>query len=454
MEIRSLLSLLAVLTASSDPAGDGRSPEPPRSSRPGPITAVTDCADFALPIRILGEEFTWRAPGACASGVVVRDAEQVAGWLLERGTEGFDPIGPRVMEVYSMDARNPCGACPSSIPQLAERFSDALRCSPPELLRVGIVAGAFGEHEPGSTASSFRARSRAGDSVRVVRDFPVPATSGTEDPLDAFLATLPRDPDASLPPILRGVRETCAGLGGIELSGTVRIERRGAARAIEHRTFQGSLLADGRFRIAVPHVAEDESGSEHRLLEDLAFDGSSFVSGLCGAEAYHAWTASSPVAASVRAAKTSFLPPLQRWLVNPGAIHALARTNYTVQRLSSNELRITEHYPETDYPAWAGSLVRDVDTSIAGGVVTRLEIRSNTGGLLERREFGDFRRLRCGVWRPFTFCESRGFSGGEDPELVIRVTIDSVGHDDVDPSAAAEAFWMPEPAGGWWVVHE
>ncbi|MFT7670938.1 MAG: hypothetical protein ACI8X5_003651 [Planctomycetota bacterium] len=228
----------------------------------------------------------------------------------------------------------------------------------------------------------------------------------------------------------------------------------GADAIVNSYAVNGTYLADGRFNLMLPKWVEYEGNPNRQVVQDLAYDGATLISGTVGAETYQVYASTFKGIDGVLLNQARFLSPLRMWLSNPFDICRLEKTDYEVESLADGVTRITESYPEPDFPAWAGTVVYTINSAIGGGMPTRIEVFSTAGELLRRREYGKYRQLRDGVWRPFFLEESRFKAGEQEPHFTIRTTLHSIGKTFTELADAEAVFIMPEPASGWWVVHE
>lgn len=429
-------------------------------------TSSVPCAQITLTFTILGNSVTLSTPESCPSGRRAQDSDCFTCGEPSPGNNCLSNQFSVNVKIYSSGDQNPCPMGPSSIPETVREFTESMSCVPPPLLNeeevgcsrarpCGLVPE---EIEPYSHALVTPSTSLAGAFRREWRGplqgtLPGPAANPWRD----FLTSLPRSQAQDLPAPLNSIVAGSAPLAGVSgLSARIELEyhRDGGDPLLDAYSVHGTVLADGSFSLIVPRRASAE-GTARDVVEELAYDGATLVSEILGAETYQAYASSYPQTRYVLSTQTGFFRTLRVWAGNPFDLPRLAGTVYTVEPISPSEVRVTETYPVPDFPAWAGSLVHTIDIVPGGSRLPRSEARAAGGEVLRTREYGSYRLVQSGVWRPTSITEVV-YPGGSASisALVVRTTIEAVGTVHGDPQAAQSAFEMPMPSSGWWIVHE
>lgn len=427
-------------------------------------TSTTSCGAMTLTFTILDQGVTLSTPKWCESGRRVQSSDCFTCGEPSQGNHCLDRQFFVNVKVFGMNGANPCPTGPSSVPESVSEFVQSMSCAELPLIHEENVgcsgsgpcavgtplddAYSHGSVTPGNRPGALRREWRG--SLAGTMPGPQP------NPYRVFLAALPRDGEEELPAELAAVLSAHAPLAGA--SGiSARVEfvypRPGVDPVTNVYTLHGTVLADGRFSVVVPRQVPSE-GNEEPIVEELAYDGATLFSGLLGAETYQAYAATYPGMAGALANQTACVRPLLTWLANPFDLPRLQGTHYQVEQVSEHGLRITETYPQPEFPAWAGSYVHHIQVTPAGSRIRRSEIFTAGGQLRVRRDYDLFRQVQPGVWRPSEVSEVRYRPDGSGPERIARTRIVAASLLHTDAEEAAALLVWPEPASGWWVVHE
>lgn len=427
-------------------------------------TSTTQCASMTLTFTILGQSVTLSTPESCLAGKRVQSSDCFTCGEPAPGQHCLDRQFFVSLKVYSLGGANPCPTGPSSVPESVSEFVQSMSCADLPLLHeenVGCSQSApCAVGTPGDDAYTHGAVTPGGHSGALRREW-MGSLAGTmpgpqPNPYRAFVAALPRDGEVDLPAALATVMANHAPLVGASgLSARVEFvyPLPGEDPVVNVYTLHGTVLADGRFSVVVPRQVPSQGGEEP-IVEELAYDGATLISGLLGAETYQAYASTYPGMAGVLATQAACMRPLLTWLANPFDLPRLSGTEYQVEPVSEHELRITETYPQPEFPAWAGTYVHQIEVTPGGPRIRRSEIFTAGGQLRVRRDYDVFRQVLPGIWRPSEVSEVRYRPDGSGPERIARIRIVAASRLHTETEEATALLDWPGPASGWWVVHE
>ncbi len=431
-------------------------------------TSEVDCPDITLTFEILGQSVTLSTPDKCPTGTRDQDSDCFNCATPAPGNHCLSNQFTVNVEICTID--DPCPSGPDSIPGSLAEFRRSMSCTPPNDCHdeevgcssanpCGQTGSTVGHAQPITSATSYVHGQRRDGSTAFYTSFRttwsgalenLPAAQPTE--LDELRDRIERVPYSQLPEALAGLGEDFLPKFGVSgLSARVSeewIDADGSQHEQQH--VHGTFLADGNFSL----IAPEQSATGKSLIKELAFDGATLFAGTIGAEAYQAITASFAGHDTAVLAKVGPLRHLRAWSSNPFELLRLPESEYTVVPLSDTTVQVTEAYPVPTYPEWAGTTVHTLEKTDWGYRPTRTEIYSGRGMLLERRDYGDYRSIHGAIWRPCHVKESRFREGSEIPYYILNTEIQATGAVYHSRAEASEGMTYPEPASGWWIIHE
>jgi hypothetical protein len=272
------------------------------------------------------------------------------------------------------------------------------------------------------------------------------------------LATLERlqtAPLEHLPVELRDVATAHAAMAGVKgLDAVITRECIEPGGTITNTyAIQGQVRHDGSFAVtsSTPGMCE---GAPIIGVTELAFDGASFFVGTPGNPTYTAYASTSTSIDSALGMQASFMEPLRAWVYSPFWITQFPGTAYARAVVGGGDnarVSITETYPGMlQAPALAGRTVYTLRVTQSGTHPVAIEHLDSGGHVQIRREYGDYRELAPGVWRPMEIVERR-FRDGKEPFLVETTRIRAALPMTRDESAAP--LPRPRPEENRWRVH-
>jgi hypothetical protein len=394
-----------------------------------------DCAVWS--ITVLGVTFT--SPGSCPNSKTVRSDDTFSCGPAATGMH-CNPRGYQVnVKVYS--SNNPCPGIPSTLPTTLAEASAAVQCQPLALISdvntwsatvkacaTGTEIIEEGEIVPVGTnnlvvTGNDDAVFYEGNPARVLPK-PQHISKVTTEQLNALqtrsIESLPDGLAKSykLHPRIEGIKKLRATVEYYFRS----VGNLGAVRNV-HRV-EGAFTSDGRFSVSDTRAGTAEESASQIIVEDMAYDGSSFLSGVRGSRRYNAFASSSAGIKSALCYDAQFIKPLVSWAVSPFWITLFPETTYEAEQVEANVVKITESYPQMQVPGGAGKTVYYISTSPVAHPV-RIDTFDGAGQLRSRKDFSEFGTLGKGVWRPFTFVESSFQPGESLPYLTTTVKIEN-----------------------------
>ncbi|MEW6130609.1 MAG: hypothetical protein AB1757_26495 [Acidobacteriota bacterium] len=392
------------------------------------------CAQWS--ITVLGVTFT--SPSACPNSKTVRSDDTFSCGPAATGIH-CNPRGYKVnVKVYS--SNNPCPGIPSTLPTTLEEANAAVQCQP--LALISDVNTWSASVQACATGTQIREVDRineselsnlvvtggdnfvfySGNPAKVLAKQP-PSIKQTAEQLNAMqtraLESLPQALAQSylLHPRVEGIKK---------LRATVEYNFRsvgnlGVVRNVHQ--LEGAFTHDGRFSITDTRSGTLEDNDSQIIVEDMAYDGSNFFSGIRGQHRYNAYAPSSAGIKSAICYDAQFMKPLVSWATSPFWITLFPQTEYAMESVGDNLVKIIESYPQMQIPGGAGKTVYYISTAPVAHPI-RIETFDAGGQLRIRKDFSEFVTIGKGIWRPLTVVESFYQPGEATPYLTTSMKID------------------------------
>ena len=422
------------------------------------------CASVTFTINVAGSGVTITTPANCSTGSTVRSDDTFSCGPSAPGihctAQGFQVN----VKVYSTGSGSPCPTIPDTLPTTLAGARALAQCISPPMISSVYTWSAKVQNCPTGTGGDPRPEGAVlsnGYEQYVVRNgdpdallAPPPANAV----LDQLLA-LETESISSLPSDLREVRAIHPAIPGVR-NVTARItdvfaDVPGHGEVVNAHFIEGTVTADGRFHVSDTFRALAE-GAPVPVVQDLAYDGASFFSGIRGNPYYAAYSATSSRIRSAMATEAGFLDGLLDWVRFPFAITLFPGTVRTVETLGpdgdSTLVRVVETYPGVfASPAVAGKTIYVLSVGNVTHPVS-IEHRDAEDNLVTRHEYSEYRSLAAGVWRPTRIVQKEFVAGSSTPYLVRTMQI--VTATLMTASEAEDDLGRPRSADNLWFVRQ
>lgn len=363
------------------------------------------------------------------------------------------------VKIYSIGGGNPCPTIPDSLPTTLREAGDLVHCKELPLLHTEsvwcarVIQCGDGQLVPAYEHGELLVDSY-GHQVRIWLTEPDELLAAPQaDPIQEFLTDVHALPGPALPEVLATSVDAHRAVPGIaDLHATVQLAFAGAEDQppiTNVYELYGQIAADGRYAIDSLLPSSSPEGAPEIAIEQVAFDGASLFYGTRGSPFYTAYSATSVLQPGARAVHDAYLEPLYAWASDPYRVLRFPGTQYLPESVGS-EQRITETYPAVFAPGGTGRTIYTIETNGAVPHIVRMDVRNDDDQLVWRRDFGAFRTLAEGVWRPYRTADRFYEPGSTDPWLVKTLIVHEARM--LAEGEFDETWQRPASEQGWWYV--